>query len=343
MPDPAAAKQPPPTPPTLHHVIGQKQVVDRLKVALDASFADDQPFPHTLFLGPPGLGKTSLSKLVAKELAAEFWEGLGQTLATPSVLIGFLLRPSTDKAVLFIDEIHELPVACQTALYRAMEEGVVFVPQPYTNAITKMQTVRFTLMSATTDPQLLLPPLRDRFRLVCQMQPYSPDEIAAILRQRVRQLGWQVDEACFEAIAIRSFGTPRMAIRLLESAYRTARSEGGTHVDYGHLLRTLCLEQLDGYGRDLTSRSTCCSCRRRQHRFESEFLRARCGRHLVLSQVIEERLLYLDRSSVFPGPHSDGKGIEHAQREAGGEPCLSRVHPFRRLRSASPTWLAWSG
>lgn len=316
MPDPTAAKQPPPTPPTLNHVIGQKPVVDRLKVALDASFADDQPFPHTLFLGPPGLGKTSLSKLVAKELAAEFWEGLGQTLATPSVLSGFLLRPTTDKAVLFIDEIHELPVACQTALYRAMEEGVVFVPQPYTNAITKMQTVRFTLMSATTDPQLLLPPLRDRFRLVCQMQPYSSDEIAAILRQRVRQLGWQVDEACFEAIAIRAFGTPRIAIRLLESAYRTARSEGGTLVDYGHLLRTLTLEQLDEYGLGSDEQRYLLLLSEASSPVRVGVLAGKMRTtHLVLSQVIEERLLYLDLIERLPqGRILTGKGMEHARK-----------------------------
>ncbi len=213
----------------------------------------------------------------------------------PSVLSGFLLRPTTDKAVLFIDEIHELPVSCQTALYRAMEEGVVFVPQPYTNAITKMQTVRFTLMSATTDPQLLLPPLRDRFRLVCQMQPYSSDEIAAILRQRVRQLGWQVDEACFEAIAVRSFGTPRIAIRLLESAYRTARSEGGTFVDYGHLLRTLALEQLDEYGLGSDEQKYLLLLSEASAPVRVGVLAGKMRTtHLVLSQVIEERLLYLD-------------------------------------------------
>jgi Holliday junction DNA helicase RuvB len=316
MPDPVAPNHPPPNPPTLNHVIGQKQVVDRLKVALDASFADDQPFPHTLFLGPPGLGKTSLSKLVAKELAAEFWEALGQTLATPSVLSGFLLRPTTDKAVLFLDEAHLLPVACQTALYRAMEEGVVFVPQPYTNAITKMQTVRFTLMSATTDPQLLLPPLRDRFRLVCQMQPYSSDEIAAILRQRVRQLSWQVDEACFEAIAVRSFGTPRIAIRLLESAYRTARSEGGVVVDYGHLLRTLALEQLDGYGLGSDEQKYLLLLSEASAPVRVGVLAGKMRTtHLVLSQVIEERLLYLDLIERLPqGRILTGKGMEHARK-----------------------------
>lgn len=316
MPDPAAAKQPPPTPPTLHHVIGQKAVVDRLKVALDASFADDQPFPHTLFLGPPGLGKTSLSKLVAKELAAEFWEGLGQTLATPSVLSGFLLRPTTDKAVLFIDEVHELPVACQTALYRAMEEGVVFVPQPYTQAITKMETVRFTLMSATTDPQLLLPPLRDRFRLVCQMQPYSLDEIGGILRQRVRQLGWQVDDACFDAIASRSFGTPRIGIRLLESAYRTARAEGAKLIDYGHLLRTLALEQLDEFGLGSDEQKYLLLLSESSAPVRIGVLAGKMRTtHLVLSQVVEERLLYLDLIERVPqGRVLTGKGLEHARK-----------------------------
>ena len=90
---------PPATPPTLNHVIGQRQVIDKLKVALDASFADNQPFPHTLLLGPPGLGKTMLAKLIASELASEFHEGLGQSLATPSILNGFLLKPQHDKAV----------------------------------------------------------------------------------------------------------------------------------------------------------------------------------------------------------------------------------------------------
>lgn len=316
MPDPAAPNHTPHNPPTLHHFCGQRQVVDRLKVAVDASFADNQPFPHTLFLGPPGLGKTSLSKLVAKELAAEFWESLGQTLATPSVLSGFLLRPTTQKSVLFIDEIHELPFSCQVALYRAMEENIVFVPQPYTNAITKMETVRFTLVGATDQPQLLLPPLRDRMKLICQMQPYSSDEIAAILRQRVRQLGWQVDEACFEAIAVRSFGTPRIAIRLLESAHRTARSEGGTLVDYGHLLRTLALEQIDTLGLDSDSQRYLLLLSEASAPVRVGVLAGKMRTtHVVISQVIEERLLYLDLIERLPqGRMLTGKGMEHARK-----------------------------
>jgi Holliday junction DNA helicase RuvB len=316
MPDPAAPNHPPPNPPTLNHVIGQRQVVDRLKVALDASFADDQPFPHTIFVGAPGLGKTSLSKLVAKELAVEFWEGLGQTLATPSVLSGFLLRPTQDKAVLFVDEIHELPVPCQTALYRAMEERAVFVPQPYSNSISKMETVRFTLMGATTDPQLLLPPLRDRFKLVCQMQSYSSEEIEGILRQRVRQLGWSVHEGCFGPISRRCFGTPRLAIRLLEASHRTARSEGSGGIEERHLERTLQLEQLDEYGLGPDEQRYLLLLSEASAPVRVGVLAGKMRTtHLVLSQVIEERLLYLDLIERLPqGRILTGKGMEHARK-----------------------------
>jgi Holliday junction DNA helicase RuvB len=315
MPESAAPNLPPPNPPTLNHVIGQKQVVDRLKVALDASFADNQPFPHTLFLGPPGLGKTSLAQLVAREMASEFLDGLGQALATPSILGGFLLRPAVDRAVLLIDEIHSLPPPCQLLLLRAMEENAVFVQNPYTQNIAKMQTVRFTLCGATTDPQLLLPPLRDRFRLVCQLEPYSNDEIADILRQRVRQLGWQVNEACFLAIASRSFGTPRLAIRLLESAQRTARSEGATFLDYGHLLRTLALEQIDALGLDSDSQRYLLHLAEASAPMRVGVLASKMRTtHLVLSQVVEEKLLFLNLIDRTPqGRVLTAKGREHAQ------------------------------
>lgn len=313
MPHPAGANNRQPALPTLDHVIGQRGVVDRLKVALEASFADDQPFPHTLFLGPPGLGKTSLSKLVAKELAAEFYEGLGQTLATPALLNGFLLRPQQDKSVLFIDEIHELPIGAQTAIYRAMEERVVFLANPYSDTVTKLETVRFTLMAATTDPQSLLPPLRDRFKLVCQVQPYAQDELVTILRQRVRQLGWTVDDACLGPIAQRSFGTPRLAIRLLESAHRTARSQGHVGIGYDHLQRTLEMEQLDELGLAIDEQ--------KYLRFLAEATGpVRLGvlasklkmSDRTVSQVIEERLVYLDLiERRQQGRILTEKGLEH--------------------------------
>lgn len=319
VPDNELPQPPPDGPPTLQHVIGQRQVIDRLKVALEASFADNQPFPHTLLLGPPGLGKTSLAKLVARELAAEFNEGLGQSLSTPAILNGFLLKPTEDKAVLFVDEIHELNRAGQTALYRAMEERVVFLTNQYSDSVTKLQTVRFTLMAATTDPQFLLPPLRDRFRLVCQVQPYAEDELVAILRQRIRQLGWVVEDACLVPIAQRSFGTPRLALRLLESAQRTARSEGMQAIEHQHIERTLVLEQLDDFGLGpdeqrylrLLSESTCAV------RLGVLASKLKVSVRTV-SHVIEERLIYLDLIERLPqGRILTAKGIDHVARLNG--------------------------
>jgi len=313
MPEKNPPNPPSNTPPTLNHVIGQRQVIDRLKVALEASFADDQPFPHTLLLGPPGLGKTTLAQLVAKELASEFFEGLGQTLSTPAMLNGFLLRPQKDKAVLFIDEIHELPTAAQTAIYRAMEERTVFLTNLHADSVMKVETVRFTLIAATTDPQCLLSPLRDRFKLVCQIQPYAEGELVAILRQRIRQLRWAVDEACLVPIAKRSFGTPRLALRLLESAYRTARSEGLKLISHDHLERTLQLEDLDSLGLGLNEQ--------KYLRFLAEASGpVRLGvlatklkvSDRTVSHVIEERLVYLDLIERRPqGRMLTEKGLAH--------------------------------
>lgn len=313
MPDNDPPQPAPDGPPTLQHVIGQKQVIDRLKVALEASFADNQPFPHTLLLGPPGLGKTSLAKLCARELAAPFYEGLGQSLSTPAVLNGFLLKPTEDKAVLFIDECHSLNRAGQTALYRAMEEQVVFLTNQYSDSVTKLQTVKFTLMAATTDPQYLLPPLRDRFRLVCQIQPYAEDELVAILRQRIRQLGWVVEEACLVPIAQRSFGTPRLALRLLESAQRTARSEGMRAIEHQHFLRTLELEQLDEYGLGADEQKYLRLLAESVGPIRLGVLASKPKVSIrTVSHVIEERLIYLDLIERLPqGRILTAKGVEH--------------------------------
>lgn len=237
----------------------------------------------------------------------------GQSLSTPSVLNGFLLKPTEDKAVLFIDEIHELNRAGQTALYRAMEERVVFLTNQYSDSVTKLETVRFTLMAATTDPQFLLPPLRDRFRLVCQIQPYAEDELVSILRQRIRQLGWVVEEACLVPIAQRSFGTPRLALRLLESARRTARSYGMAAIEHQHIERTLELEQLDEYGLGADEQKYLRLLSDTAGPIRLGVLASKLKVSIrTVSHVIEERLIYLDLIERLPqGRVLTAKGVEH--------------------------------
>jgi Holliday junction DNA helicase RuvB len=317
MPEPTPHSNSQPLPPTLNHVIGQRQVVERLKLALDAAFADSKPFCHTLLLGPPGLGKTTFAKIVSTELAAEFHEALGQTLTNQGTLNGFLLKPAQDKAVLFIDEIHGLSPICQTALYRAMEEGAIFLRNKDNDSTTKLQTVRFTLIGATTDPHLLLPPLRDRFKLLCQLQPYGAEELVAIMRQRARQIGWVVEDTCFAPIAQRSFGTPRLALRLLEAAHRTARAEGASTIDMHHLERTCALECLDdlGLGPDEQRYLAVLADSQGPVRLNVVASKLRLGAQTV-SRVIEERLLYFDLiERAQQGRLLTVKGIEHFRRQ----------------------------
>jgi len=242
-------------PTSLSHLIGQKGVIEQVKVALDAAQQDGKKVDHMLMVGGAGLGKTQVAKVIAAEMAADFNEVLGQAISSPADLNAVLLA-ATDKAVVFIDECHELEREYQTALYLALDQRRVFLQGGRSGRTPQSIPIAdFSLLLATTDEFRLLQPLRDRMKLTLRFDFYSPDDLVEMLRQRSRALGWAVDDAVFPPIAQRSRGTPRLALRLLQACRRVCRSEGEKVIIPEHLLRACSLEGIDSLGLGPTEQS----------------------------------------------------------------------------------------
>ena len=233
-------------PTSLAHLIGQQSVVAQVEVALEAAFADSKKFDHALLVGPPGVGKTQTAKVIAAEMATEFHEVIGQSINYTSDLNALLLA-ARDKDVLHIDECHELDKEFQTALYLALDQRKLFIPGPKSKP-QAIPLADFTLLLSTTDEYSLLQPLRDRMKLTLRFQFYSEDELATLLKQRSSNLGWLVDAEVLPLIAQRARGTPRLALRLLQSCRRVCRSEGEKTIHQPHLERACLLEQTDALG-----------------------------------------------------------------------------------------------
>jgi Holliday junction DNA helicase RuvB len=234
------------SPTSLSHIIGQRAVVEQVRVAIEAAFADGKKFDHALLVGPAGLGKTQVASVIACEMATELHEVLGQSIKTPADLNGVLLA-AEDKQIAHFDEVHEMKREFQTALYRAVEERKLFV-QGRSSRVRSVPLPDFTVLLSTTDEFSVLQPLRDRMRLVLRFEFYTPEELTTLLRQRTLGLRWRVDEGVFPLVAQRSRGTPRLALRLLQSCRRVCRAEGKSTITLAHLERACQLEQIDPLG-----------------------------------------------------------------------------------------------
>jgi Holliday junction DNA helicase RuvB len=216
-------------PQRLAEFVGQPKVKESLKIAIDAALARREPLDHTLFHGPPGLGKTTLAMLMARELGVNIKTTSGPVLEKPGDLVGVLtnLRPGD---ILFIDEIHRLRPIIEEFLYPAMEDFKIDIrlsDGPKAQTIT-MPVERFTLVGATTRFGLLTPPMRARFGIVQRLNYYDTDELAFIVERSAEILQVECDGAGAAEIARRSRGTPRVANRLLRRVrdYAEVRADG---------------------------------------------------------------------------------------------------------------------
>lgn len=219
-------------PQALDDFTGQRQVCENLKIFIAAARARGEALDHTLFFGPPGLGKTTLAQIVSKELGVGFRATSGPVIAKAGDLAA-LLTNLEPRDVLFIDEIHRLNPAIEEVLYPAMEDfqlDLIIGEGPAARSV-RIDLPPFTLVGATTRSGLLTTPLRERFGIPCRMNFYTPDELELIVRRGARVLGFDVTRDGAAEVAKRSRGTPRVAGRLLRRVRDFAAVAGKSPVD----------------------------------------------------------------------------------------------------------------
>ena len=238
-------------PQTFSDFIGQKKLKENLSIFIEAARRRREPLDHALFFGPPGLGKTTLAYIVAKELGANIRSTSGPVLERPGDLAG-LLTNLEEGDVLFIDEIHRISHVVEEYLYPAMEDfsiDIMIDKGPNARSV-KIKTPPFTLVGATTRSGLLTAALRSRFGIVEHLNYYEEDELSQIIRRSAKILKIQVDQAGESEIARRSRGTPRVANRLLRRVRDFAQVKADGKITEEVADKALQMLQVDSAGLD---------------------------------------------------------------------------------------------
>ena len=242
-------------PQTLDDFVGQEQIRDNLGVFIQAARGRGEALDHTLFFGPPGLGKTTLAQITARELGVGFRATSGPVIAKAGDLAAILtnLQPLD---VLFIDEIHRLNPAVEEILYPAMEDfqlDLVIGEGPGARSV-RIDLAPFTLIGATTRTGLITTPLRERFGIPLRVIFYTPDELQLIVERGARILGLDLTTDGAAEIARRSRGTPRVAGRLMRRVRDFTAVDGGGRVDADAADAALKRLQVDADGLDAMDR-----------------------------------------------------------------------------------------
>lgn len=238
-------------PKTLGEYIGQDKVKDNLSIYIKAAAMRHEALDHVLLYGPPGLGKTTLSGIIANELGVNFRVTSGPAIEKAGDLAA-ILSSLAEGDVLFIDEIHRLPRAVEEILYPAMEDfslDIMIGKGPAAQSI-RLNLPHFTLIGATTRSGQLTAPLRDRFGVLLRLELYTPEQLAQIIKRSAGILGIAIDENGALEIASRSRGTPRIANRLLKRVRDIAQIEYDGVITEQVAMKALARFEIDELGLD---------------------------------------------------------------------------------------------
>jgi len=238
-------------PQSLKDYMGQEQVKANLDIVLQAAKGRGEPLDHTMFFGPPGLGKTTLAHIMAKEMGVGIKITSGPTITKAGDLAAIITNLQ-EGDILFIDEIHRLNKTIEEILYPAMEDFAldIIIGKGPSAQVLRLDLPKFTLIGATTRYNLISSPLRDRFGIIFRLDFYKDSELSDIIKRSSDILGIKTNEDAQREIAIRSRATPRIANRMLKRIRDYAQVKGVKEVDKEIVQEALKLMNVDQYGLD---------------------------------------------------------------------------------------------